>query len=669
MKITRRLFLMLGVMALSVTGCGSSGGDTSSVSPSSSEASSSETTSSSDTSSSSGSSSSYTPGHIHVPSEDYYSNSRNHWKKCMECGNHLEEAPHEFGNWYVVKEATKTEEGLQKRVCTVCGYSQSDSIPKKVEKTIALSLDNSSGGSLDSTSLTGFVGDTVTASITINPGYAFDGWYDRRSKLSDKTAYSFTLSDSTPDLRAKIITNEVNYTVEHYKGDISGNNYVYVEGEDDILHGKTGSLTAAVAKNYDGFSPLAVDQKTISGDGSTVVKVYYDRNVYRFDLTNDDPEHSEILTPTYTGGFIPFGSLIPLFVSVPDTEYEFAGWYVNGELFTKFPAYPFFVMPQHSVDLHAVTVKSGHTVYTVKHFLETYDGNMVEDEASRQILNGEIGHQTEAAALPYDHYVPQAFSQETIQSGGTTVVNIYYTVNKYALNVIPSSDYSVTVDPDHAEIEYNREITLTAEVTRPGYEFDHFIFSHGTSYSEVISENPCTYTMVGHDVNVEVVMRPLLVDYTIKIYTQPVGLDDASKIDQYVEVGSGTEKGYVDDMAVASIYADKYCPTNQHQIYSYDDDQTIGPTGATASLYYSRKPYKVTALCSPTANATYTPQINGETYRAGDVITFTGTSAPGYVISYWVVRTNSGNYYYHGDTIEVEVTETILGINIYPNVA
>ena len=42
----------------------------------------------------------------------------------------------------------------------------------------------------------------------------------------------------------------------------------------------TGAQTNAQAKNYEGFTAHAITQKTIAGDGSTIVNVYYKRNVY-----------------------------------------------------------------------------------------------------------------------------------------------------------------------------------------------------------------------------------------------------------------------------------------------------------------------------------------------------------------------------------------------------
>ena len=45
--------------------------------------------------------------------------------------------------------------------------------------------------------------------------------------------------------------------------------------------GTTGAPTNAQAKNYEGFTaPQTIEQKTIAGDGSTIVNVYYKRNVY-----------------------------------------------------------------------------------------------------------------------------------------------------------------------------------------------------------------------------------------------------------------------------------------------------------------------------------------------------------------------------------------------------
>lgn len=64
----------------------------------------------------------------HEYSEDYSFDSENHWYECG-CGNKIDVAAHEFGEWTVTKEATETEKGSKERVCAVCGYKEIVEIP------------------------------------------------------------------------------------------------------------------------------------------------------------------------------------------------------------------------------------------------------------------------------------------------------------------------------------------------------------------------------------------------------------------------------------------------------------------------------------------------------------------------------------------------------------
>lgn len=68
------------------------------------------------------------------------------------------------------------------------------------------------------------------------------------------------------------------YIVQHMIENADNNDYSLKETE--TKRGQTGALTRATAKKYDGFTAQAITQETIQGDGSTMVKVYYKRNVY-----------------------------------------------------------------------------------------------------------------------------------------------------------------------------------------------------------------------------------------------------------------------------------------------------------------------------------------------------------------------------------------------------
>lgn len=64
----------------------------------------------------------------HDYGDSYKSDAENHWKECA-CGNIIEKAAHDFGEWSVTKEATETEKGSKERICSVCGYKQVVEIP------------------------------------------------------------------------------------------------------------------------------------------------------------------------------------------------------------------------------------------------------------------------------------------------------------------------------------------------------------------------------------------------------------------------------------------------------------------------------------------------------------------------------------------------------------
>lgn len=68
------------------------------------------------------------------------------------------------------------------------------------------------------------------------------------------------------------------YTVIHWLENADDNEYSSKDIEKKT--GATNSTTNAKAKSYLGFTAQTIEQKTIAGDGSTIVNVYYKRNVY-----------------------------------------------------------------------------------------------------------------------------------------------------------------------------------------------------------------------------------------------------------------------------------------------------------------------------------------------------------------------------------------------------
>lgn len=54
---------------------------------------------------------------------------------CNDCGTQRIPGDHVFGPWATIKEATTSAEGQRERKCNVCGYTETDVIPKKAEET------------------------------------------------------------------------------------------------------------------------------------------------------------------------------------------------------------------------------------------------------------------------------------------------------------------------------------------------------------------------------------------------------------------------------------------------------------------------------------------------------------------------------------------------------
>lgn len=107
-------------------------------------------------------------------------------------------------------------------------------------------------------------------------GYNFDGWYTDEG-LNDKFVGN-SLNDNLTLYAKWAPSNRVSYTVIHWLENADNDKHSFKESESKI--GTAGNQTAASAKSYDGFTAQAITQQTINGDGSTIVNVYYKRNVY-----------------------------------------------------------------------------------------------------------------------------------------------------------------------------------------------------------------------------------------------------------------------------------------------------------------------------------------------------------------------------------------------------
>ena len=121
----------------------------------------------------------------------------------------------------------------------------------------------------------------------------------------------------------RVYTVKDAYVVEHYQQDVDGSGYTRIETE--TLGGNANDATAASPKSYPGFTAQDFSQGTIVAGGTTVVQIYYNRNLFKVTYVDNVPGETVFAdvekTALYEGKAPSFGS-DPVRVG-----YTFTGWY------------------------------------------------------------------------------------------------------------------------------------------------------------------------------------------------------------------------------------------------------------------------------------------------------------------------------------------------------
>lgn len=230
---------------------------------------------------------------------------------------------------------------------------------------------------------------------------------------------------------------EVNFTVEHYQQNVSNDEYTLADTET-----KTGYTESAVGDglaktDYTGFYSLLYDTSTkIAADGSTVVKVYYDRYYY---LMNFDLDGGYGVEPIYARYDAPIN------VGTPTKPgYSFNGW--DPELPATMPVVPKDAQP------YKATWNAGTTSYTVVYWYENANDDGYSYVADQTITDVAPGTQVSS-----DDYEDQNFTSENrdtkhftynkdkidnviVAGDGSTVLNVYYTRNTYTLKFVDGTE-------------------------------------------------------------------------------------------------------------------------------------------------------------------------------------------------------------------------------------
>ena len=130
--------------------------------------------------------------------------------------------------------------------------------------------------------------DTIVLSNISVAGWTFDGWFDAEVGGDKVEGWAAGTKTDNVVVYAHWTAIEVHYTVKSHFQKVSGDGYEQKLSEypdDNSRTGYTDTTTDVVASAITGFTAQSIVQMRIAGDQSTIVDIYYDRNMitYSFD--------------------------------------------------------------------------------------------------------------------------------------------------------------------------------------------------------------------------------------------------------------------------------------------------------------------------------------------------------------------------------------------------
>ena len=322
-----------------------------------------------------------------------------------------------------------------------------------------VTFDSNGGSAIDSQ----FVFDKISLNdqtTPTKPGYKFDGWYNGESKVVDGTQITKPIT-----LKAHWKATKVSYTVIHWWENADDNGYSFHESQE--LQGLTGETTAAVAKSYTtngknihgesvtdkAFTASTISQKTIKGDGSTIVNVYYKRKTYTMHFKKKKSSSEDLSTITKKWG-----------QSISKDEWptydENGLWHISDSRYLSYTS----TMPMKDSTLWST---SGKKTYTAYYYVQKINGNGY-DLHHTDVIKGSsyltIGKE--------DCYAISGFKFEYCYPGvGESYkdAKFYYTRNSYDLKFINNGKQDKTVSKKYEQSISSENYTPTRPSSLPDY--------------------------------------------------------------------------------------------------------------------------------------------------------------------------------------------------------
>lgn len=457
-------------------------------------------------------------------------------------------------------------------------------------------------------------------------GYTFAGWYTNPSVESSKVEKKDTMPRFRPGTKgmllfAKWTPAEVDYTVEHYQQELNG---TYKLKETEEARGITGTWTKANPKNYEGFQCARTTSATIAADGSSVMKIYYNRNKYT--VTWKPENGTEDIVQTYK-----YGAELNT-PTVGRAGYKFDGWYADQD--TKFETTTTVdgklvgVEVLKDLTLHA---KWKGDQYTVT--LNVNGGDALSGDPTRSVTYGQP-----YGELPAPTRTGYTFAGwYTEKTGGTkvetsTVVQAvedhelfaHWAANTYTVTFVPM-DGTLADEQKTKTVTYGQPYGELPKPTLQGYDFVGWYTAKGEDGKKV-DANTRVETAGEHTLYAK--WTEGTVTYTVKHLWQNVENDEYTEHE--TETPSGTAMTEV--TATPKTYTGFTCVTSGDELKA-----TVKPDGTTViEIKYDRTRHTVTWMNDNETLKTDTGVKYGATPKyTGTTPTKPGTDTTVYEFTGW----------------------------------
>ena len=371
------------------------------------------------------------------------------------------DSTHKLVGW--AKEVNGTND-IAKNI-TVLEGSTSVNVYAIIKKGNWVTFDSDGGSAIDSQ----FVFDKISLNdqtTPTKPGYTFIGWYNGTEKVENDATISSPMT-----LTAHWTPEKVSYTVIHWWENADDDGYSFHESE--IKKGLTGSETEAVEKSYtvDGkdifgesvkdkvFTASTFSQKTIKGDGSTIVNVYYKRKTYTMHFKKEKKSRTDLSTITKKWG-----------QSISKTEWPAydgnSNWKIREGSILKPGRYIAFTstMPMNDSTLWST---SGDYTYNAYYYVQKVDGSgydLHHTDTIKMDSNPTIGKEDCYAIVgfTYSHGNPG-------EGGYYKNAKFYYTRNTYKIRFINNGKEDKSVEKKYEQSISSENYTPARPSSLPEY--------------------------------------------------------------------------------------------------------------------------------------------------------------------------------------------------------